>query len=340
MPAAMNIQPAHRGDAPRLAAHAYRMGRPLRHVDAARTPSNRILAGPRIFAGAADLLAAIPTVQPTTGRKVRKDAIVAAAAIFTMPSELAGAPAAAREDWARRTVRWASREAPGKLLFAALHLDEATPHIHAQFAAVTPDGDVNYAQTWGGKKTVAAARMRRLQESYAAAIRECGGVRVLAGSSEGREYRHTGISGWRALKAETAGREAEAARRAAEAEALRERIEALGGVAEAARLRAEWAEWLLEIEAGKLLELKRRYAAGRAAGIEGFDAVDLEEDWIELIGPMRRAAETADFQTAEAEAGRIEETLDAWTRLAREALDAAPEPPAARKPRKSPGPGF
>lgn len=334
----MNIQPAHRGDAPRLAAHAYRMGRPLRHVDAARTPSNRILAGPRIFAGAADLLAAIPTVQPTTGRKVRKDAIVAAAAIFTMPSELAGAPAAAREDWARRTVRWASREAPGKLLFAALHMDEATPHIHAQFAAVTPDGDVNYAQTWGGKKTVAAARMRRLQESYAAAIQECGGIRILAGSSEGREYRHTGISGWRALKAETAGREAEAARRAAEAEAYRARIEALGGLVEAQRRRAEWGEWLLDFEAGSLLDAKRAYAQARAAGAKGFDAFDLETDWTELTENFREAAVKADFETVQAEAGYIEETVQAWTGLALDEVEAAPEPPAARKPRPASGP--
>ena len=197
MPAAMNIQPAKRTDAKRLAAHAYRHGNVESHVDKTRSHLNQVLYGPGTFLGARAVINEIRQHQPN-GRKVRTDANAVAQAIFTLPEELSYEQLS---EWCMATLNWARNETPGRLMYATLHMDEKRPHIHAAFVAEEPDGKLTYKGTWGGPKKIAAERMRGLQASYAAAVADL----ELRPQVQGRQY-HGGINGWRALKAQTAGK--------------------------------------------------------------------------------------------------------------------------------------
>jgi len=338
----MNIQPAKRPDARRLAAHAYRAGAAGEHVDAGRSGANRVLAGPAEFAQAAGALGRlVPTRQPSSGRAVRKDAVAAAQAIFTLPEELLAAGPEVRDEWARRTVEFARREMPGELVYAVLHLDETRPHIHAALVPLNAKGDLNYRELYSGPRPEAAARMRRLQASYAEAIQHVAGRRVLAGSSEGREYRHRGLSGWRGLRAEAAEQRRQAARIERVGRVLSRRIKRLGGRLAAEKWRAALLEWLIEREFDELLKAKQDWAAARNLGGNAPPPEDIEEVWGGTVARFRAAVAALDAATAAKEQERIEAALADLTAEASADLaeaKAAPEPPAARKARPGSGP--
>ena len=224
MPASMNITAAKRDDARRFAAHAYRHGEVESHIDSSRSKNNLVLMGPASFVGARATINGIRQYQPTGefdslrrekhGRKIRTDANVVAQAIFTLPEEL---DADDLDTWCAATIKWANTEAPGRLAYAVLHLDEGRPHIHAGFIAEEePAGKVNYQTTWGGPMQKAADRMRGLQAGYAAALVPLG---VLVAEQKGT-YDIKGPDAWRILKAtsEAEARAAAAEKRAAAAE--------------------------------------------------------------------------------------------------------------------------
>ena len=84
-------------------------------IDPERMELNRVLCGD------AAALDDLPRHQPDTGRKIRKDANVAASMICTLPQELDPADAAAVDAWVAATMRWAAHAMPwrGSLCRAA-----------------------------------------------------------------------------------------------------------------------------------------------------------------------------------------------------------------------------
>lgn len=204
MPASLNVQPAKRGDARGLAAHAYRFGSVEDHVDHDRTYLNKVLFGPSTFQEAKAEIDALPSKQPN-GRKIRSDANYTAQLVCTFPEEL-------DEDklnaWAASTVQWASKDAPGQLLYAVMHRDEGRPHIHLGIAALEEEsGKLNYKALFGrDNKDDPGYRLMAMQGSYATAIKSMG-----VAPTEGKEYEDTGMNAWRILKAREEGRQEKAA---------------------------------------------------------------------------------------------------------------------------------
>ena len=226
MTASLNVQPAKRDVARSLAAHAYRYGRQeTDRVDRDRSSLNRFLAGPAKFLGARADINGIRKVQPD-GRKVRSDANVTAQMIATLPDEL---DESRLDEWCAATVQWAENEAPGRLLYAVLHMDEKRPHIHLAMVPEEESGKLIYKALYGGaprrkkgaqQPPAGALKMIALQDSYAAAMAPLGVARGLHGA----EYKHTGLSSFRKLIEET---KVEQARAAAAEEALMEVTQAL-----------------------------------------------------------------------------------------------------------------
>ena len=230
MPAAMNIQPAKRGDAIGLAAHAYRFGAHPDHIDRSRTSLNKILRGPATLREARALIEGLPDRQPPkakgkAGRKIRTDANYTAQLICTLPEEL---DESALEDWVAATLAWAEHDAPGRLLYAALHRDEKSPHLHMAIHAVEESEKLNYKALFGRPSpdpdsgAPPVSELTALQESYAARL---AAAELKIDPTQGLHYEHTGIDGWRTLKAASAA-EARAAAAESRADAAEARLEA------------------------------------------------------------------------------------------------------------------
>ena len=165
---------------------------------------NKVLFGPSTFQEAKAEIDALPSKQPN-GRKIRSDANYTAQLVCTFPEEL-------DEDklnaWAASTVQWASKDAPGQLLYAVMHRDEGRPHIHLGIAALEEEsGKLNYKALFGrDNKDDPGYRLMAMQGSYATAIKSMG-----VAPTEGKEYEATGMNAWRELKAKTKGRKEMAA---------------------------------------------------------------------------------------------------------------------------------
>jgi Plasmid recombination enzyme len=67
------------------------------------------------------------------------------------------------------TVQWLEREYGDKIVRAELHLDEATPHIHAFLVPIDEKGQLNCRDFFGQRK-----KMFALQDSYAQAMKPLG----------------------------------------------------------------------------------------------------------------------------------------------------------------------
>ncbi len=111
-------------------------------------------------------------------RKIRTDAVYAVEILLTAspeyfrpddPSRYGDYQAAKLADWTEATVRWLKQEYGEKIVRAELHLDEATPHIHAYLVPTDENGQLNCKKIFGGR-----AKMFAFQDSYAAATKHLG----------------------------------------------------------------------------------------------------------------------------------------------------------------------
>jgi Plasmid recombination enzyme len=111
-------------------------------------------------------------------RKIRPDAVYAVEILLTASPEyfrpddpsLYGDYQVDRLDsWAQASKDWLQREYGDKIVRAELHLDEATPHIHAYLVPTDENGQLNCKKIFGGR-----AKMFAFQDSYAAAIKHLG----------------------------------------------------------------------------------------------------------------------------------------------------------------------
>lgn len=122
--------------------------------------------------------------------KVRKNAVVAVEHLLTASPEYFRPhnPSAAgtwdemrTEMWAQRAVEWLKRKYGDNLASAVLHLDEATPHIHALVVPLTPDGRLS------AKTLYTPVTLTALQDSYANAMAPLGLERGIRGSTAKHE---------------------------------------------------------------------------------------------------------------------------------------------------------
>lgn len=164
---------------------------------------------PQVLHGSGDPETDVRAYIEARGIKPRKDAVLAVEVLLTASPEYfrPGAPDAygqfdaARVDaWLKRQGEWLTKRYGNQLVSAVLHLDEATPHLHA----VVVPGELKLdrrrkppAEVWNlnARGLVGGAqKLCELQDDYAAAMAPLGlqrGVeRTLTGKShtEVREY--------------------------------------------------------------------------------------------------------------------------------------------------------
>lgn len=111
-------------------------------------------------------------------RKIRTDAVYAVEILLTAspeyfrpdePSKYGAYQADKLASWVAATKKWLGDEYGDRIVRAELHLDEATPHIHAYLVPVDAQGQLNCKKIFGGR-----AKMFAFQDSYAAATKHLG----------------------------------------------------------------------------------------------------------------------------------------------------------------------
>jgi hypothetical protein len=111
-------------------------------------------------------------------RKIRTDAVHCVEILLTAspeyfrpndPGKYGDYQADKLADWKKATIDWLKQEYGDKIVRAELHLDEATPHIHAYLVPTDENGQLNCKKIFGGR-----AKMFAFQDSYAAATQHLG----------------------------------------------------------------------------------------------------------------------------------------------------------------------
>ena len=111
-------------------------------------------------------------------RKIRPDAVHAVEFMLTAspeyfrpdkPSEYGAYDPVRLSQWQSATTQWLQREYGDRIVRAQLHLDEATPHIHAYLVPLDDRGQLNCRGIFGQR-----ASMFALQDAYAAAMKPLG----------------------------------------------------------------------------------------------------------------------------------------------------------------------
>jgi len=110
----------------------------------------------------------------------RKDAIIAIEHVMTASRPFfEEADRATVDRWVERSMAWL-RDTYGRdnIVAATFHRDELAPHLHAIVVPVTDDGRLNGHHFIGGSR----GRLSELQDTYHAAVAECGLQRGVRGS--------------------------------------------------------------------------------------------------------------------------------------------------------------
>ncbi|MEJ1932009.1 MobV family relaxase [Nostoc sp. NIES-2111] len=163
------------------------------------------------------------------------------------------------DDWVEATHQWLADEYGDRIVRAELHLDEATPHIHAYFVPIDDNGQLRCNHFFDGRQKIHA-----FQDSYYDTMRLIGLERGIKGSKaqhqdikdfyriveEGRDLEVDDLSAAQ-LKAKAADRERATERKqemeatakalAFENEQLRRRIEQLEQDNQQLRKLTEWS---------------------------------------------------------------------------------------------------
>lgn len=81
------------------------------------------------------------------------------------------------DDWLEATQQWLADEYDSRIVRAELHLDEATPHIHAYFVPIDDDGQLRCNHFFDGRQ-----KIHEFQDSYYNTMRLIGLERGIRGS--------------------------------------------------------------------------------------------------------------------------------------------------------------
>lgn len=151
------------------------------NADAARSGQNCLLVGD----AAANCVDAIK--EAIGSQRIRSNAVLGVEMLFSAspeyfrPSapEQAGTYNAERlEKWSQATTKWLNEQYGSRVIKATLHLDEATPHIHALLVPLDDRGKLNCRALFGGTRHTLSA----LQTDYAQAVAPLGIGRGIANS--------------------------------------------------------------------------------------------------------------------------------------------------------------
>ncbi|GAB1545325.1 hypothetical protein NUACC21_80010 [Scytonema sp. NUACC21] len=121
-------------------------------------------------------------------RKIRSNAVLgvefvlSASAEYFRPDDpsIAGTYNQKRlDDFAQATTKWLKQSWGDRVVRCELHLDEATPHIHAYLVPLDERGKLNCRALFGGTRK----RLSELQDSFAAAVAHLGIERGIKGST-------------------------------------------------------------------------------------------------------------------------------------------------------------
>jgi hypothetical protein len=119
-------------------------------------------------------------------QKIRKDAVLCVGILMTASPEFfrpqdqgkAGKwDSQQLEAWKQAHHQWLNQTFGDKIVRAELHLDEATPHIHAYLVPLDPKGKLNCKSYFGDRK-----KLSQFQDSYAQAMVPLGLERGVRGS--------------------------------------------------------------------------------------------------------------------------------------------------------------
>lgn len=120
-------------------------------------------------------------------RKIRTDAVHAVEFLLSAspeyfrpqnPADYGNYDQERLDRWQQETVNWLRSKYGDKIVRAELHLDEATPHIHAYLVPLDEQQQLNCRGIFGNK-----FQMIALQDSYAAAMKPLGLERGIRGST-------------------------------------------------------------------------------------------------------------------------------------------------------------
>jgi Plasmid recombination enzyme len=113
-------------------------------------------------------------------QKIRKDAVIAgdillsASPSYFRPSSPENYGCWQQKQlvlWTEASTNWLEEHVGNNILQTALHLDEATPHIHCLWVPINNEGKLSYRSTeFGGTRS----GLSKLQDSYAAAVAHLG----------------------------------------------------------------------------------------------------------------------------------------------------------------------
>lgn len=153
------------------------------------TPNNKVLAGTDAKEAMQGIRMRLKGVEAQTGRKVRKDAVVAIEVMQTAsPAFFDGKNSDEIQIWASQNIIWLKKHfGADNLLSATLHLDETTPHIHAVVFPQNSKGRL-CAKDWLG----GAEKLSAMQDSYALEMDSF----ALERGKKGSKARHMEIREW------------------------------------------------------------------------------------------------------------------------------------------------
>ena len=165
--------------------------RPTQNADPSVTPKNRSLISTDDRSPLQDLVSA--KIAETHQGAVRSNAVHAVEFLLsaspdhfrpTNSKQYGAYDPVCLEAWVQSNIKWLTAEYGDRIVRAELHLDEATPHIHAYLVPIDQKGQLNCRGIFGERKNMFA-----LQDSYAAAMEPLGIERGIRGS----KARHTDV---------------------------------------------------------------------------------------------------------------------------------------------------
>jgi hypothetical protein len=160
-----------------------------KHTDSSKTHLNKWLMSANYQTLSEAVNDKIATLATQQKRKVRKDAVV------LVDMVLIASPEYFREDkskwgeydqdrlvaYSKASLDFLKQKYGDRLIAVALHLDEATPHIHASIVPVTDDGRLS------GKDMFDKTQLSMLQTEYAEAMQHLGLKRGIKGKQEHKD---------------------------------------------------------------------------------------------------------------------------------------------------------